>query len=1083
MGRRASVVVSCLGLLCFVGCGGGGGGGSTPPVSPEITSVSATCSPASINTAQTSTCSATVTGTGSYSSAVTWTATGGTITSAGVFTPSATGTATITATSTQDSTKSGNASVTVPNPVPSITGLLPPSVAVGASDTSVAISGSGFTGKTSAALDGVSLYTTFGSSSSIQATIPASMLGSAQLHLMTVTNPAPGGGTSTSVAPWISTGAMNAGRANHTQTLLQSGKVLVAGGGWFSGLLYSFTASAELYDPVSRAFVTTGSMGTPRAFQTATALGNGKVLVAGGTSASVNGSPSLGALASAELYDPSTGIFSPTGSMVSTRMDATATLLPDGTVLIAGGADSAGNILNSAQIYNSATGTFTATGTMSAARLGHSAALLPNGQVLIAGGESTQANVKVDLNTAELYNPATGKFTPTGNLVAGRESPIAVTLPNGKVLVAGGYQIPSGVLLEAEIYNSATATFTPTGSMGAPRYLHSAAVLSDGTVLIVGGSDGSTALTSTEIYTPSTGQFAPNWTTSVARVWTVATTLSDGSVFVSGGEGITSANQPLASAEVYPPPSSSNATKAAQFVVNNPLPAIIGVSPSSAPSGTQVTITGSNFVSSSELMVNGLAVPSYGDISQPGKIWFYPSVVGPNSVAVNNPSPGGGISNSASFNVTVNVQVTPARALWNPGSSNQFSATVLGATNQNVSWSVKEGTAGGTITGRGVYTASSVAGTFHVIATSQADQTQSATATVIVGPGAGQMVAGPQMTIGRSEHTATLLLNGKVLIAGGDMASSSSTAEIYNPAANTFTSTGSMSVPRYTHTATLLKSGKVLVLGGFDYNSNNSTSPSPGAELYDPATGTFSSAGSMINPSRGTCTSTILSNGQVLVAGGGGATAELYDPSTGIFSATGSMATPRTQHTATLLNNGKVLIAGGIDGSASLSSAELYDPASGTFSSTGSMTVPRRLATAVLLGNGKVMIMGQTQDVVGPADIYDPATGTFTQTATLPTYPNEVNQVSAALLPNGLEYIAGGTLLLGNGGALAANQTVFFDPNNGTFYAGPLMSDNRNWNTMTVLFNGSVLITGGMGTLTSGSSTDLYSPATTNPLP
>lgn len=901
---------------------------------------------------------------------------------------------------------------------------------------------------------------------------------------MTVTNPTPGGGTSANTGPWISTGAMTASRASHTQTLLQSGKVLVAGGGWFSGLVSNVSASAELFDPASRTFVTTGSMATPRAFHTATILGSGKVLVAGGSSASVNGSPAMGALASAETFDPSTGTFSLTGSMVSARMYHTATPLADGTVLVAGGVDSKGNIIASAEIYNPTTGKFTATGAMSASRFGHTAALLPNGEVLIAGGESLQASATVDLGTAELYNPATGKFIPTGNLAISRESAIAVTLDNGTVLVAGGYQYPSGFLTEAEIYDPTKAAFTPTGSMGTPRNLHSAVLLGDGTVLVVGGSDGSTALASAEIYTPTTGRFTPTWTMSAARLFAAATTLSDGSVLVSGGEGNSGVTQLLASAEVYPPPSSSAGTAAAEFTVNNPVPTITKLSAATAPSGTQVVITGNNFVGNSEVLLNGLAVPSYGDPTKPEEIWFYPSSAGSYTITVNNPSPGGGISNSTNLDVTVNVQVTPVRALWYPGSSNPFSAMVLGTSDTNVIWSVREGTAGGTITSSGVYTAPSTSGTYHVVATSDADQGQSAIATVIVSPDAGQAAYGPQMTTYQPDTTAVLLNNGRVLLAGN------SSAEIYDPSAGLFTSTGAMPVPRINPVAVLLADGRALVAGG---SEDSGASLAPGAETYDPTTGVFSPAASMALPTRSPDSLTALPNGKVLVIGSegdalDGATTELFDPSTGTFSFTGSMATARGGLTAKLLTNGKVLIAGGGDYYGNqLSTAELYDPVTGTFSSTGSMTVPKLMPSSVLLGNGKVLIVGGDWTYYGgSAEVYDPSSGKFAETTTPPVYPL-YGPLAGTLLPNGLVFIGGGALSNGTPFAPYSNRTQFYDPASGLFYAGPLLADAMgncialNSNAMTLLPSGSVLIAGFSGA--NDKNTVIYTPGSANPIP
>jgi hypothetical protein len=206
-----------------------------------------------------------------------------------------------------------------------------------------------------------------------------------------------------------------------------------------------------------------------------------------------------------------------------------------------------------------------------------------------------------------------------------------------------------------------------------------------------------------------------------------------------------------------------------------------------------------------------------------------------------------------------------------------------------------------------------------------------------------------------SGQTATLLANGKVLVVGGGNSSS----EIYDPSTNSWSSNGGIGGQRTYHTATLLQNGKVLIAGGSD-NSGKTTNT---ALLYDPSTGNYSNTGNM-TVGRDFHTATLLPNGKVLIAGGrtigGGTTyqasAEIYDPATGTFTAAGTMSSSRYGHTAVIFN-GKVLIAGGAN-NAAVASAELYDPATGTFTPTGSMAVPRQYFTATVFGGNSVVEIG-----------------------------------------------------------------------------------------------------------------------------
>jgi Galactose oxidase, central domain len=245
---------------------------------------------------------------------------------------------------------------------------------------------------------------------------------------------------------------MISARCDHTATLLHDGRVLLAGGeshGYFTSppgqpntlIGHSIVnRSAEFYDPKAGRFVATGSMKEARENHSATLLSDGRVLIAGGDIAEFR----TDALASAELFDPKTGRFTPTGAMSSTHTAQTATLLANGKVLIAGGkiwvrSKLDGVPTDDAELYDPRTGKFSVAGKMTSAREGHTATLLGNGQVLIAGGAGTRRDQIGDaaVRTAELYDPATGKSTSIGNMPTTHYKAIAVRLPDGRVLIAG----------------------------------------------------------------------------------------------------------------------------------------------------------------------------------------------------------------------------------------------------------------------------------------------------------------------------------------------------------------------------------------------------------------------------------------------------------------------------------------------------------------------------------------------------------------------------------------------------------------------------------------------------------------------
>jgi hypothetical protein len=331
------------------------------------------------------------------------------------------------------------------------------------------------------------------------------------------------------------TESMAFARGSHTATLLNNGKVLVAGGADANG---NAIATAELYDPSTGTFSATGSMITARAHFAATLLSSGKVLVTGGLD------PSGNPLATAEIYDPSTGTFSATtGVMKFVHASHTATLLNTGMVLVAGWGNA------TAELFDPATETFAATGSMVMARVSHTATLLSNGQVLVAGGIQGSGTATTVLAEAELYDTVKGTFSATaGVLTTARECHTASLLPDGKVLVAGGLDSTGKAIATAELYDPTNQSFTLTkGNMETARAFQTATLLKDGTVLVAGGSDGTSSLATAELYDPNTGIFSPTGNMANARQSHTATLLNDGTVLVTGGTN----GAALASAELY----------------------------------------------------------------------------------------------------------------------------------------------------------------------------------------------------------------------------------------------------------------------------------------------------------------------------------------------------------------------------------------------------------------------------------------------------------------------------------------------------------------------------------------------------
>jgi hypothetical protein len=728
---------------------------------------------------------------------------------------------------------------------------------------------------------------------------------------------------------WTATGSVAAARVNGTITMLANGKVLIAGGGTNAGYL----AEAELYDPITGAFTVTGSMTTPRSAHTATLLPDGTVLIAGGQNSS-------GDLTSAELYDPSTGMFTATGRMTTARSLHTATLLPDGKVLLAAGhtayppptATATGelydpstgtftptgsmlaarwgaravllgnakvlitggfpggtgvNFLSEAELYDPTTGTFGATGSMNTARYAFTMTRLNNGQVLVAGGTHTTLQGS-DLSSAELYDPSAGQWSFTGSMAIAAEDRTATLLGNGQVLVAGGDHINGqGYFSEAELYDPVAGSFSVTASMTTARENAVATLLSNGNVLVAGGFSGSAYLSSAELYRGPSTVLA--WTATgsmaTARVNGTITMLANGKVLVAGGG--TNAGY-LAEAELYDPITGT-------FTVTGTM-----TTPRSAhtatllPDGTVLIAGGQN--SSGDLTSAELYDPSTGMFTATGHMSTA------RSLHTATLLPDGKVLLAGGHTAYPPPTATATAELYDP-SADTFTPT---GSMVAARWGAQAVLLGN---GKVVITGGFPGGT-GVNFLSEAE---------LYDPTTGTFSATGGMNTARGSLTMTRLNNGEVLAVGGAhttlQGSDLSSAELYDPSAGQWNFTGSMAIAALDRTATLLGDGKVLVAGGTLMGEAVYFSE---AELYDSETGNFTVTASM-TATRHLALSALLGNGNVLVAGGfNGAylsSAELYKAASSITLSPTSLSfsdqlvnTSSAPQSVTLSNTGTVAL-------------------------------------------------------------------------------------------------------------------------------------------------------------------------------
>ncbi len=642
-----------------------------------------------------------------------------------------------------------------------------------------------------------------------------------------------------------------------------------------------------------------------RRSHTATLLPSGELLVAGGSTGDQ-------IEASAELYDPSTGTSRFIAPLATRRAHHTATLLPDGRVLIAGGRDAAG-ALATTELYDPEDESFEPGPPMSEARSYHTAVLLDDDRVLVVGASS-----------AQLFDPASDAFVAAGPLAQPFGFEVAgAKLADGRILLLGANQ--AGDAAEAQLFdptsNGFVGTTPPTSFIPGG---HSLTTLLDGRVLALGGcpcaSTGGPTFTSpgAELFDASAagglGAFAPTGSVQNARLGHSATLLPSGKVLITGGDdGVPSPEQ--RNAELYDPATGSFALLPEQM--SDPRGSH---SATLLPSGDVLLLGGEQ--ASAELYVDANAYRSR-----------------PSSSAWS------GIVGRAYHTATT---LLDGRVLLTGGELDPLVVDPPSAERFDPATGSSSAT-GPMLTQRKHHTATLLADG-RVLVTG-GDAGGPLASTELYDPsGAGSFVAGPALGDARSRHSATMLADGRVLIAGGVGASGPlATAQLYDPATDALVDTsGAMADALGEHDATRLADGRVLLVG-----------PSS-AQLYDPRTGGFSAA-SPPGVSHPNVRVSALPNGRALITGGTSFSGELYDPTSGGFVFTGSNSTARFGHTQIATATGQVLVIGGhLDTTLqpTLDQIDVYDPLSGGFYPARPLAVPRSGAAATLLRNGELLVTG-----------------------------------------------------------------------------------------------------------------------------
>ena len=938
---------------------------------------------------------------------------------------------------------------------------------------------------------------------------------------------------------------LNTARVGQTATLLDNGQVLIVGG---YDPDYGLIADAELYDPPSQTFIDLGDTNSPRYGHTATMLQNGQVLIAGGEVDAIpsgahntaelfslanqtftpvpvpmttareghaavplnNGqvlitggdNPPNGSLNSAEIYDPPSNTFVAVASpMTVPRISHVMTLLNGGKVLVAGGAadsNSGSAALNAAELYDPITQRFVLVGNMTSVREHQTATLLNDGTVLEDGGtDGTNIFNTADIYTSSRLSGLTSiAITPsTSSIGTGAQQPFTAegTFSDGSAQTLASVLWSASSPATAPISDDATNPGVAVGvAQGTTTITASAAGISSSTTLTVTGPTlASIALTpqdatiplgttqqftATGVYTDASTQdltATATWSTSATVVATInssglaaglfqgTATIQVNSASVSASTTVTVAGPALVSIAVSPTAATITQGTSQQYQA-------IGTY-SDGSSHNITTLVAWTSAAMTVATANGSGLVSGVSQGSTTLTASFESIVTSVPLTVGPPS-------------LVSLSITPDAATLSIGATQQLSATGAYAdgSTQSLTASSTWASSNSNIIGVGSAGLASAVSTGSATITATSGSIRG-TAVLIAAVG----TPGANLNTSRYQHSATILNNGQILVAGGVICPSAgsctylNSAELYNPGTSAFTYTGGTMATARSAPSVLLNNGKVLTAGGYTCDGSGNCSSLSSAEIYDPVAGTFSGAGSM-TVARSGHTMTVLPNGTVLIAGGENCTsaalcsalsgAEIYDPIAGTFTATSNnMSAARFGASAVLLNSGFVLIAGGFDGTNLPAVTELYATAASGFTpgfTPGggvSLSVPRFDATATLLNDGDVLVAGgSTCNLPGcPTNAAEFYHGN--EFILLPSGMNVPRfNHTATLTTNGQVVIAGGFSSCTSSPCTSEASTEYFDPVASIFTSGQPVATALAGHTATLVGNGDVLLIGGI---------------------